>query len=1344
LHCGHPATAVQPSPDAQAQTQADEGPTPAALSGERRQATVLLADVKGSTALAEQVDTETWVEIMNRVFQILGAEIYRYGGQIDQYRGDGLVAFFGIPTAHEDDPERAIRAALAMQAAVARYAAELVQEQVTEEGTGIELLLRVGLNTGEVIAARVGDRQQHTEDTAMGRAVALAARMESAAEPGTVLVTENTYRLTETLFDWRPLGPITVKGVSRPLSVYRPLAARDIPGRGRGPGVLTSPLVGREVEVRAMRTALQRLLDGVGGIVTLVGEAGMGKSRLVAETHKMAQAETSQQSPNLQSPNLQSLQWVEGRCLSYTSEVAYSLWADMLRSLLGVPADAPVRALREALERWVRAGYADTFDQVYPFLARLLAVPLDDETEAVLRGLGAEGVKTGTYRAIETVVERAARARPLVVVSEDLHWADPTSLDLLQHLLALTDRVPLLLICLLRPETGHGCWEIRETAARQYRHRHNDLWLEPLPEGESEQLVGSLLFSVSGIAVEAEPRSIAELDPVLQARIIRHADGNPFYMEEILRSLVESGAIVCDQAACRWDAAPDALSDIVIPDTLQGVLAARIDRLPEEARRVLQQASVVGHVFRYRVLAAVTAGAAPAQSASDASKAQDGDLDTHLVTLLREQMIHERARLPEREYMFKHVLTQEAAYNSLLRRESREIHARVARALEQLYPERLDEQLGLLAYHWERAGEPAQAIPYLLRAGKQARTAYASHEAIAHLQRALALLDDLPSHADPAQVGDWQLAALQGLGQVYESISQLDQADSYLRQAIALGRERGLEPRALARLYYWLGEVLFWEGQFRERIRIGQEGLALLGNDLESVEAALMNQTLAMGLRATGVIDPMVALTRRTAALLEQLPYVEELRPAYRHVGDMYILEKKREKAMAWQQAFEERATAGHDTRSLLEAHILAGQLVEAAGDLQGAIARYEQATEIARQIGDRRDICFVSCLVQATLWRQGALESASSQARESLELAQAMAATPTLMSFCHRLVGIICLAQGETEQAKDFLQEGVRIRRRTESVEFDGPTLVPALGRTHLALGEREEAEQRFSEAIHQMRPGELELFSRELAGLVSGLESAAQDAGAFHALCRRLRTEQPQLDDLPFHWWFLEPGRPRAVGQPSLREEFAAALGPDWAWHDPFGDCAFSTQDGLEIRAANGRDLWKLNQGAPRMLRPASGEFVAQVICARGPNDRPAIGGLLIWSDDRHYLRLDRGLAGDREVTLLGSMDDGQDQVIGRGKLPGSASNETQTQSQAVDGGQIWLRLERFGDRITAFCSADGEEWFTVGHVPFPVRDPVHVGVYASGEINRTIYRGAYPDGTAIRFESFELWFR
>jgi class 3 adenylate cyclase len=318
------------------------------LEGERRLATIILADIKGSTAIGERMSTEDFIEILNQVLQILELEIYRYGGEVDQFRGDCVVAFFGTKVAHENDPERAVLAALAMQEVMKTYTAELAGRE------GIELRLRVGVNTGEVIAARIGDSRLYSEDTAMGQAVALANRLQTAAEPGTVLVSENTYRLTQPLFEWQPLGEIMVKGVSQPVAVYRPLAAKAIPGKLRGIPGLASPLVGRQAEFRTLQEAIERLRAGVGGIVTIAGEAGIGKSRLVAELRKRGR-----------STERHALQWIEGRCLSYGATIAYQLWLDMLRELLRVAADAPQAIVHDALGELVQRLCPDCFDDVF-------------------------------------------------------------------------------------------------------------------------------------------------------------------------------------------------------------------------------------------------------------------------------------------------------------------------------------------------------------------------------------------------------------------------------------------------------------------------------------------------------------------------------------------------------------------------------------------------------------------------------------------------------------------------------------------------------------------------------------------------------------------------------------------------------------------------------------------------------------------------------------------------------------------------------------------------------------------------------------------------------------------
>jgi len=670
---------------------------------ERRMVTILFSDVKGSTAMAEELDPEDVMEIMDGAFDVLIEPVYRYEGTLARLMGDAILAFFGAPIAHEDDPERACRAALEIVEGAQRYAAQL------EEERGISgFNVRVGINTGLVVVGEVGS-DLRVEYTAMGDAVNLGARMESAAEPGTILITEDTHKFIASLFETEALGRKQVKGRTEPVLVYRVLAPKVVPSKLRGIVGLESPLVGREAEVGALGEAVERLGAGVGGVATIMGEAGIGKSRLVAELRTGAVTA--------------ALRWVEGRCLSYGTSIAYLLWLDVLRGLLGVTVeDSPV-AVRDALRQLVQTLCPARFNDVYPYLGRLMSLSLEEEFEASLRDLEGEQLRSGTFRAVETLVECAASECPLVVVCEDLHWADPTSMELLEQLLALTDRAPLLILCVFRPHREHGSWRIRETAARDYRHRHTDLWLDPLSASESESLVGNLL-------------QIEDLPPKLKERILSRAEGNPFYVEEVIRSLIDDGAIVQDEATGRWQATRG-VAEIAIPDTLHGVLMARIDRLQEEAKRVLQLAAVMGRVFLYRVLAAIAR--------------EERELDGRLLTLQQEEMIRERARLPELEYIFKHELTREAAYNGLLKKQRRVFHRQVAEALEQLFPERIEEQVGLLAYHWERAGEADKATEYLLRAGDQARLAYAHDEAIDFYQRALVFLKEQEEHERAAR-----------------------------------------------------------------------------------------------------------------------------------------------------------------------------------------------------------------------------------------------------------------------------------------------------------------------------------------------------------------------------------------------------------------------------------------------------------------------------------------------------------------------------------------------------------------------------------------------------------------
>jgi ABC-type oligopeptide transport system substrate-binding subunit len=608
----------------------------------------------------------------------------------------------------------------------------------------------------------------------MGDAINLAARMEQAAPAGGILITEETHKLIAPLFETEALGPVKVKGKAEPVPARRVLAPKDMPGKVRGVAGLESPLVGRETEFAALEAALERLEAGVGGIVTIVGEAGIGKSRLVAEVRKRNLAEVCEPDGSPEpSQGLQSPQWVEGRCLSYGTSIAYLLWLDVLRGLLGLTPEAtPAQAL-DTLRESVKGLCPESFDAVFPYLARIMSLPLEGGLAAKLEGRDSQDVKTHTFRAIQTLIACAASERPLVLVCEDLHWADPTSIELLEQILALTDRAGLLLICVFRPRPESNCWRVREMAARDFPHRHADVLLEPLSSGQSQVLVRNLL-RIHTIPVQ------------FRRRILSVAEGNPFYVEEILRGLIDQGAVIADEATGGWQVAEGA-AEVELPSTLRGALLARIDRLQEDTKRVLKMASVIGRLFLYRILEAIAQ--------------EERDLDEHLITLQRQQMIRERARIPELEYIFKHELTREAAYNGLLKKDRRVFHRGVAQALEQLFPERVEEQLGVLAHHWERSGDARKAIAYLLRAGDQARMVYAHEESIDYYHRALGFLKERGERERTART-------LMKLGLVHTAAFQPHKAREAYDEGFGLW-EPGLPTEALAELGTPVGVLRF-------------------------------------------------------------------------------------------------------------------------------------------------------------------------------------------------------------------------------------------------------------------------------------------------------------------------------------------------------------------------------------------------------------------------------------------------------------------------------------------------------------------------------------------------------
>jgi class 3 adenylate cyclase len=625
-------------------------PSEIPLEGERRVATVLLTDLTGSSALLEQMGTEAWVRLMNRILRIIETEIYRFGGHVDQFRGDGLLAFFGALSAHEDDPERAVLASLSMQQQFTRY----VEQNCDPDCQNLRL--RVGLSTGEVIVANLGG-SRHQEETGMGMTVALAARMEQSAEPGTVLVSDSTYRLCKAQFDWQSLGEITVKGISQPIAVYRPISPTmsEYNDDAYYFGYSTS-LVLREVEFQALRKTIDALNDGVGGITVVSGERGMGKSFLVNEMYDdITRQNALRAEAGDEHISVPPMIWLRTHCRSYDRDLPYSAWLELLRYWLEARQEEPIDEARHRLRSRCESLWGEQMAEYYPYLATYLNLPLEEDFVDRVKHLDAEGLRSQFFFAIRGWVEALVRQGPLVLMFSDMHWADVSTIDLLKFCLSVCDDMPVLWLFTLRPDRISPVWNLRYSLETDYPHRLTVVQLNPLTEEQSGDFIER---QIGAHTLPTETRAL----------VIKNAVGNPYYIQELLHTLVMQKVLVQDENSGEWKATR-VVSSLELPESLHSLLLANIDRLSADERRVMQMASIIGPDFWYNVLQALVGGHIP--------------LKVHLAALQRAQMIRERGLVPELGmlYSFKTTLIRDAAYESLLTEQREAYHLQVCRLL---------------------------------------------------------------------------------------------------------------------------------------------------------------------------------------------------------------------------------------------------------------------------------------------------------------------------------------------------------------------------------------------------------------------------------------------------------------------------------------------------------------------------------------------------------------------------------------------------------------------------------------------------------------------------------------
>jgi class 3 adenylate cyclase len=742
--CAHP-TALLAAPPPTQRFNSPESYTPkhlaekiltsrSALEGERKQVTVLFADLKGSMELLADRDPEEARKLLDPVLERMMDAVHRYEGTVNQVMGDGIMALFGAPVAYEDHAVRACYAAHDMQAMMRRYAEEV------RHAHGIEVQIRVGLNSGEVVVRVIGG-DLRMDYTAVGQTTHLAARMEQLAPPGTIRLTADTLRLAEGYIEVKPLGPVPVKGLETPIDVYEMVGAGPRRSRLHAAAVRgLTRFVGREGELDQLRQAQGRAAAGHGQVVAIVGEPGVGKSRLVSEVTN--------------SHRVHGWLVLQAGSVSYGKATSYLPVVDLLKGYFAIEGRDGPRAVREKL-----TGKLLTLDRAQegslPALLSLLDVPTDDPQWPTLDPLQR---RRRTLDAVKRLLLRESQGQPVLVVVEDLHWIDSETQALLDGLVESLPAARLLLLVNYRPEYQHA-WGSRTC--------YTQLRLDPLPPESAEQLLGALLGPDAG------------LDPLKRVLIAR-TEGNPFFLEESVRSLVETGSLLGERGAYRL-ARP--LPTIQVPATVQAVLAARIDRLPLGDKALLQTASVVGKDVPFALLQAI------------AEPAEEDALHATLGRLQAAEFLYEAGIVPDLEYTFKHALTHDVTYGSLLQERRRRLHRQLVESIERLYPERLAEHMERLAHHAFRGEVWDKAVAHFHTAGRQAAARSAHHEAAACFEEALSALRHLPaSHEALAQALGLRLELRQSLyplgrfGDLRDHLREAERLAETLEDRPRLGR----------------------------------------------------------------------------------------------------------------------------------------------------------------------------------------------------------------------------------------------------------------------------------------------------------------------------------------------------------------------------------------------------------------------------------------------------------------------------------------------------------------------------------------------------------------------------
>ncbi|MBF0340971.1 MAG: tetratricopeptide repeat protein [Magnetococcales bacterium] len=1012
--------------------------TQAPLESERKNVTVLFADISGFTAMSEKMDPEEVTNIMNGCMKMLADIVHRYEGYVDKFIGDCIMALFGAPFTHENDPELALRAALDMQKEMEEYNTRL-QGRVENP-----LTLHTGINSGMVIAGGVGSDKK-MEYTVMGDTVNLAARLESLAKNGQTFVSGYTYNLTRHLFEFIRHDPIKVKGKKDPVAVYEVIRPKSSQEQTNDPALPSTPLIGRGREMETLRACMDRHAGGQGMVAFLISPAGVGKSRIHQEIKK-------------QFLKGERIQVLEGICRSFNRDTSYAVFIELFRHLFNIDSEDLEESMATKLATNLplllglkENTLSDEVRRSMVFIGAAMGLKLGDEFDVPMDKMSAQEIKMGIFRAIAWFLQTLAARKPLILTLEDLHLADATSVELIASLFNSIKQAPILFLLLMRPVTDHPSAKLPLIADKELDDLAIEIHFKQLTPMECDELTRKLLNS------EEVPEAVLHL-------IRNRGDGNPMFIEEIVRNLMDDGIV--ELSPGEPPKVIKNLDEVTIPSSIQGMFIARIDKLPADLKEVLLTAAVIGQVFRMALLARLFS---------------NSELESRLTRLVEMGLLFESKSFPEIEYSFRNIMIQEAIYSTLLHKKRRELHASVAAEIESLYASRLDDHFEILAQHFQRADNHERAYLYLVKSGLKAKANDANSAALAALEKAAELGKTLVSPPIPL------MKTLVALSEVQELSGEFPAAIETRRKIMAAITDPLVRIDHLRRI----GRLHEKLENYTQAMAVYTEAHAEMTAFPDSVELGLLLMNESWILNRMAQRDEAASRARRALQIFENHHAKEEIALVCNNLGVILEHQGDLPQALAFNEKSLKIFIELGDKRQTANLYLSMGFLHEKTGELENALKFFELSQEIMQRIENpfgagtalmRKGVC---------LSRLNRLSEAEKALKEALRIHRQLNLTRKVISnlwtLCELHMGL-----GSTPKARKHMEEARQIALAREDLPDQAQC---ALLEAKIAIQEGVSPEDSYQEAIRLYRQcgrhASAEAAEREMALVLNPGES-------------------------------------------------------------------------------------------------------------------------------------------------------------------------------------------------------------------------------------------------------------